>query len=311
MAPSAEADALDRKDIPPELLKAAGYDDPAGAPKELVAILGGPSFPHRKYPLQVRFSPNGTLLLTCEDQGSALLVWDAATGRQRFSLDAPGDRFHAFAFSPDGKTLAAAVSPILVDGSAAGLVQVQDVGTDVMPRVLPASKGLWGVALSPDGTRVGAIGARNVIYWWDRDSGRALAEWDYGAVNTDVRCAAFDPSGRLVATSAQKEGDIRIWEVQTGHLLRRLPGHAPIVVRCAWRADGQLLASVGYSDGTVILWDRPDAGLRRRSIKLGQQHLHGVAFSPEGRYLATANSDGTVYVLRLAKQGEVFHVPAR
>ena len=27
--------------------------------------------------------------------------------------------------------------------------------------------------------------------------------------------------------------------------------------------------------------------------------------TPEGRYLATANPDGTVYVLRLARQGEV------
>jgi hypothetical protein len=30
----------------------------------------------------------------------------------------------------------------------------------------------------------------------------------------------------------------------------------------------------------------------------------GLALSPEGRYAATANPDGTVYVLRLAKRGE-------
>jgi hypothetical protein len=34
--------------------------------------------------------------------------------------------------------------------------------------------------------------------------------------------------------------------------------------------------------------------------------IHGVAFTPEGRYLATANPDGTVYVLKLAEPGEVF-----
>jgi hypothetical protein len=42
----------------------------------------------------------------------------------------------------------------------------------------------------------------------------------------------------------------------------------------------------------------------------GTRWLLGVALTPEGRYLATANPDGTVYVLRLAKQGEVFQVPA-
>ena len=31
--------------------------------------------------------------------------------------------------------------------------------------------------------------------------------------------------------------------------------------------------------------------------------------TPEGRYLATANLDGTVYILKLAEPGEVFQVP--
>jgi WD40 repeat protein len=364
---SSAADALDRKDIPPALLKAAGYDDAAAAPKELVAILGGPSFPHAQtgaevtsgtgggagQVMDVAFSPNGEVLASVADADDGMIrlwdagtgklqrtlrghtrlvrtvafhpdgkrlasgaedgtvrTWDLATGDGRVLLDKAGQYVTGVDFSRDGKTLAAAVTPILTDGSVAGLVQLWDVGTETVPRVLPASRGLWGVALSPDGKRVVAVGARNVVYWWDKDSGRALAEWDYGNVNTDVRCAASDPSGRLVATSAHREGDIRIWEVQTGHLLRRLQGHSPIVVRRAWRADGQLLASVGYSDGTVMLWDRTNAELRRWSIKVGRQNLHGVAFSPEGRYLATANSDGTVYVLRLAKQGEVFHMSA-
>ena len=38
--------------------------------------------------------------------------------------------------------------------------------------------------------------------------------------------------------------------------------------------------------------------------------LHGIALSPEGRYLAVCNPDGTVYVLRLAKPGAACEVPA-
>jgi hypothetical protein len=33
------------------------------------------------------------------------------------------------------------------------------------------------------------------------------------------------------------------------------------------------------------------------------QHLHAVALTPEGRYLATANLDGTIYVINLAERG--------
>jgi hypothetical protein len=38
--------------------------------------------------------------------------------------------------------------------------------------------------------------------------------------------------------------------------------------------------------------------------------LHGIALSPEGRHLAVCNPNGTVYVLRLARAGELFQVPA-
>ena len=41
-----------------------------------------------------------------------------------------------------------------------------------------------------------------------------------------------------------------------------------------------------------------------------QTWLPRIAFTPEGRHLAVANPRGTVYVLRLAKPGEVFEVPA-
>jgi hypothetical protein len=36
--------------------------------------------------------------------------------------------------------------------------------------------------------------------------------------------------------------------------------------------------------------------------------LHNIAFSPEGRHLAVCNPNGAVYILRLAKRGEVFKV---
>src|SRR5205085_6904702 len=36
--------------------------------------------------------------------------------------------------------------------------------------------------------------------------------------------------------------------------------------------------------------------------------LFGVAFTPDGRYLATANHNGTVYLLKLAAPGTVFRV---
>src|SRR5262249_12036059 len=72
--------------------------------------------------------------------------------------------------------------------------------------------------------------------------------------------------------------------------------------------------TAGSTDGTVRLWDLRGDRPRSRALPVippDVPWLHGIALSPEGRHLAVCNPNGTVYVLRLAKRGEVFEVPPR
>src|SRR5262249_29065725 len=66
----------------------------------------------------------------------------------------------------------------------------------------------------------------------------------------------------------------------------------------AFHPAGGLLAA-GAEDGTVSLWDRTGTG-RRRKFGPGPfgPLARQVAFTPEGRYLVVAASNGTVCVLR-------------
>jgi WD40 repeat protein len=61
-----------------------------------------------------------------------------------------------------------------------------------------------------------------------------------------------------------------------------------------------LLATCGEDD-TVRLWDLSGANNPVRVIGPGPfgGGVRGVAFTPDGRYLATANANGTVYLLRV------------
>jgi hypothetical protein len=80
----------------------------------------------------------------------------------------------------------------------------------------------------------------------------------------------------------------------------------------AWRADGGLLAALRATERTDQSWDFAHALPRRYVVTATASHVQGIeaaAFTPEGRHLVTANADGTISVLRLAKTGKVFRVP--
>src|SRR5262249_47821727 len=68
----------------------------------------------------------------------------------------------------------------------------------------------------------------------------------------------------------------------------------------AFSPSAPLLATCGEDD-TVRLWDLTDSAPHMRTMGPGPfgGGVRSVAFTPDGRYLATANANGTVYLLRV------------
>jgi energy-coupling factor transporter ATP-binding protein EcfA2 len=72
---------------------------------------------------------------------------------------------------------------------------------------------------------------------------------------------AFSPDSQILA-AADLDGSIRLWDWQTGKLIKTLGGHTGMVNRVAFSPDSRLLAS-GGADRTTRLWEpefRPGAG---------------------------------------------------
>jgi WD40 repeat protein len=68
-----------------------------------------------------------------------------------------------------------------------------------------------------------------------------------------VSGCAFSPDGKLIV-SASYDGALKVWDSETGQLLRPLKGHEWSVSGCAFSPDGKLIVSAS-DDRTLKVWD--------------------------------------------------------
>lgn len=105
-------------------------------------------------------------------------------------------------------------------------------------------------------------------------------------------------SRKQTLISGGLDDTIRIWNLQTGSLIRTLTGHLKAVNSIAISPDGQLLVS-GSDDTTIKVWYLQTGDLLH-NLTGHSRDVNAVAISPDGQFLASGSEDRTVRLWRLS-----------
>ncbi len=251
-------------------------------------------------------------------------IWDASTGRLRFSPMPHTNYVSALAFHPGGKVLAA--------GDFNGLVRTWDTATGrEIGRPLAQGEIVMSLAFSPDG-KVLAVGlaidrtGKPGVRLWDtgtrraiggllpssrtvdridfRPDGRALLAGDEGHTTRvwdvaqgraigepllEEQPGGFRPDGQAFLTVGG-DGTIKLRDGASGAFLASLLTTSSRAICAAFRSDGGLVVA-GFEDGTVRLCDPATSQPVGPPRSMGHP-VHHVAFTPDGRTIAAIDDSG-------------------
>jgi WD40 repeat protein len=230
-------------------------------------------------------SPDGKILLTINEYG--IRAWSLATGKLLYEIrDEYG--FHRPTFSPDGKWLA-------VNRKEA--IHLHDPATGRKLRQIPADGLLPGqpelLAFSGDSRRLVAGLHEGEILLFDLATGRQTAKLDAAGAGRlrGLYFMVFTDNGKTLL-SVGRDSDSRDaichWDVATQTLRKRVvPSYPPFRSTVALSPNGQLLA-VPSGRGPVTLWETQTGQVRCTLQGEHNRATYGLAFSPDGKSLATA-----------------------
>ena len=160
---------------------------------------------------------------------------------------------------------------------------------------------ITAVAYSPTAEEVASYGWSADVNVWDVETGNIVTTYEgHSAYGLGLE---YSPDGSMLASGGGNDYRVLMWDTTDDSTLYSFVANT-WVRRTRFSPDGSILAVAGNSNSNVLLMNA-ESGVVEDELSVSGVQLYSVAISPDGRYVAAADSQNNISVWELDSLGRV------
>ena len=261
---------------------------------------------HQQTVRALAWSPDGQFLASGGDDGQVLVWGTDGVVQQRLAHAAP---VFALAWSPESQRIVTgAANEVAFFNARTGTILARSAHDHTAPVTALAWTGQHLMQVVS-----GALDRKAIVWQTTRYTPQTI----FTRHMAPIEAVSWAANGQTIASSSLG-GVIRVWDAESGQETHGLFRDARVPMRVLAFAPVGASLAVGGDDGIIRLWDglvchqssKGTDGLlcvdRPGHLRVTTGALRGVAWSPDGHYLASGSSDGTCAIWSTEQQQRLF-----